>query len=240
MDKPPVHRRKTDALEFQLRTQLIVSRAGLVAAVLAVAAQPASAQNDGNRWSMTSTSTVRRAVAPSTHARVVQRSYYPGYYGGGYYGPVYYYGGGHYYREPYYVSGGDYTVTYSSTTTYIDESSKNQQVFLFPSPQYRNFVPQPVAYSLIPAYALPDGTVLADFGLGLEPVRRFCGDQFVLDGGAAPPAPTARVIPNTQPAPNQQTQSAQNANAQRYPVLTTAAQGACYTQDRYGRFFAVR
>jgi len=91
----------------------------------------------------------------------------------------------------------------------------------------------------IPAYALADGTVLADFGLGLEPVHRFCGDQFVLDAGG-PPAPNARVNPNAQPAPSQPSQSAQNANAQRYPVLTTASQGACYTSDRYGRFFAVR
>jgi hypothetical protein len=218
---------------------MIVSRAGLAVAAMVVVAQTAVAQNDGARWSMTSSSTVRRGIAATpVHPRVTQRSYYPGYYGGpAYYGSPYYYGGGYYYHEPYYVSGGEYTVTYNSTVRYIDESRNQQQVFLFPSPQYRNFVPQPVAYSLIPAYALPDGTVLADFGLGLEPVRRFCGDQFVLDGGA-PPAPAARV--NTQPAPSQPTQSAQNANAQRYPVLTTAAQGACYTQDRYGRFFAVR
>ena len=215
---------------------MIVSRAGLIASALALVAQVASAQNDGARWSMSSSSTVRRAVAAPPHANIVQRSYYPGYYGGGgYYGAPYYYGGGYYYREPIYVSGADYTVTYNSTVRYIDES-KTQQVFLFPSPQYRNFVPQPVAYSLITAYALADGTVLADFGLGLEPVRRYCGDQFVLDGGA-PPQGTPRP---TQPAPSQPTQSAQNANAQRYPVLTTASQGACYTQDRYGRFFAVR
>jgi hypothetical protein len=183
---------------------------------------------------MSSTSTVRRAVAAPgvTPTRTVYRQpyYYYNGVGGGYYGGGY---GGYYYRQPYIVTS-EYVSSY--TIRYIDESTTNNQVFLFPSPQYRNFTPQPVAYTLIQAYALADGTVLADFGLGLEPVRRFCGDQFVLDGGSPPPA-NARP---TQPAPSQPTQSAQNATAQRFPTLTPAAQGACYTSDRYGRFFAVR
>jgi len=222
-------------LEFQLRPRAICFNLGLVGAAMLTAASVANAQFDGSRWSMPAGAGGRHAVAAPART-VVQRQpsyFYPGYYGGGYsYGAGYY--GGYYYRQPYIVSS-DYTVNYN--VHIVDDRYTNQQVFLFPSPQYRTFVPQPVAYSLIPAYSLPDGTVLADFGMGLEPVRRFCGDQFVLDGGAPPPPATSR---NTQPAPSQSTQSAQNANAQRYPVLTTASQGACYTQDRYGRFFAVR
>jgi hypothetical protein len=231
-------------LEFQLKTRAIVSTAGLVGAAL-LTANEARAQYDGARWNLPGAQAAgRRAIAtPTVHPRVTfRRPYYYDQYYGQYYGGGYYYDQG--YRQPYQEGGGnDYSVTnYNIQVTFGDASSNsNQKVFLFPSPQYRTFVPQPVAYTLMPAYVLSDGTVIADFGLGFEPVRRFCGDQFVITGSPQVTATNGHVVPSgAQRAPNQATQSAQNATAQRFPVLTTAAQGACYTLDSNGRYFVIR
>ena len=107
---------------------------------------------------------------------------------------------------------------------------------------------QPVAFTLIPAIFLSDGTVLADFGFGYEPVTRACGNAVVMStptvfaGNGVVLTPGTTTVTYTQPVPNQQTASQQNLpSAQsRFPILTAASQTACFTRDAQGRFFVVR
>lgn len=112
------------------------------------------------------------------------------------------------------------------------------------------FNPQPVAFTFIPAIVLSDGTVLADFGLGFEPVNRFCGQQFVVNSSPEVIAGNGVVLGggsgsgggDLPPVPNQPTQSQLNlpSNQARFPILTAASQTACWTRDGAGRFFVVR
>lgn len=200
----------------------------LIAAGMLTAAE-AGAQYDGSRWSRTTVS--RTAIAtPAPQPRAyVQRPYY--------YQPYYYQQQPYYYYPGYSPRYREVDVVYSEVVSYNYVDTRNtNQVFNLPYPQYRNFVPQPVAYTVMPAQVLADGTVLADFGLGFEPVRRYCGDQFIVV--SAPPA--TNVNPKTQPAPNQATQSMRNATADQFPARTSAAQGACFALDSQGRYFVIR
>jgi len=100
------------------------------------------------------------------------------------------------------------------------------------------FNAQPVAIVLIPAILMSDGTILANFGLGFEPVRRSCGGTMVVndrptvvsDGGRELARPTY-----TLPVPNE----VQNSQT-RYPILTSASQTSCFSRDGAGRYFVVR
>jgi len=93
----------------------------------------------------------------------------------------------------------------------------------------------PVAVKLVPAVVMSDGTIMADFGFGLEVVRRACasvqtGGKVFIGGG--------QVIgqqPLVQPAPAQATPSQQMSPGQR--PLSRAAQGSCFTRDASGRVF---
>jgi hypothetical protein len=110
------------------------------------------------------------------------------------------------------------------------------------------FPRQPVAFTLIPAILMSDGTVLADFGFGFEPVTRACGNTVVMStpqviaGNGVVLSPGSTTVTYTQPVPNQATPSQQNLpSAQtRFPVLTAASQSACFTKDAQGRFFVAR
>ena len=110
------------------------------------------------------------------------------------------------------------------------------------------FPRQPVAFTLIPAILLSDGTVLADFGFGYEPVTRACGNAVVMStptvfaGNGVILSRGTTTVTYTQPVPNQMTPSQQNLpSAQsRFPILTAASQTACFTRDAQGRFFAAR
>jgi len=110
------------------------------------------------------------------------------------------------------------------------------------------FPRQPVAFTLIPAILLSDGTVLADFGFGYEPVTRACGNAVVMStptvfaGNGVILSQGTTTVTYTQPVPNQATPSQQNLpSAQsRYPILTAASQTACFTRDAQGRFFVAR
>jgi hypothetical protein len=107
---------------------------------------------------------------------------------------------------------------------------------------------QPVAFTLIPAILLSDGTVLADFGFGYEPVTRACGNTVVMStptvfaGNGVILSRGTTTVTYTQPVPNQVTPSQQNLpSAQsRFPILTAASQTACFTRDAQGRFFVAR
>lgn len=119
------------------------------------------------------------------------------------------------------------------------------QVIVIPGrPVVPRFPVFPVAYTLLPAIVLSDGTVLANFGLGYEPVLRFCGQQFVVNSSPTVIAGNGRVISGgtLPPVPNQPTQSELNlpSNQVRYPILTSASQMACYTRDSAGRYFVIR
>jgi hypothetical protein len=110
------------------------------------------------------------------------------------------------------------------------------------------FPRQPVAFTLIPAILMSDGTVLADFGFGYESVTRACGNAVVMStptvfaGNGVILSRGTTTVTYTQPVPNQATPSQQNLpSAQsRYPILTAASQTACFARDAQGRFFVAR
>jgi hypothetical protein len=110
------------------------------------------------------------------------------------------------------------------------------------------FPRQPVAFTLIPAILMSDGTVMADFGFGFEPVTRACGNAVVMStptvfaGNGVILSRGTTTVTYTQPVPNQITPSQQNLpSAQsRFPILTAASQTACFTRDAQGRFFVAR
>ena len=110
------------------------------------------------------------------------------------------------------------------------------------------FPRQPVAFTLIPAILMSDGTVLADFGFGFEPVTRACGNTVVMStpqviaGNGVVLSPGSTTVTFTQPVPNQATPSQQNLpSAQsRFPILTAASQSACFMRDAQGRLFVAR
>ena len=110
------------------------------------------------------------------------------------------------------------------------------------------FLPaQPVAFNLVPAILMSDGTVWANFGFGFEPVVRSCGSVVVtqpavMAGNGAlitqPAAPTYM-----QPAPVQKTASQQViAASQNGATVQTSrvAQLSCFGRDASGRVFVLR
>ena len=102
-------------------------------------------------------------------------------------------------------------------------------------PVYPLYPAFPVAYTLLPAIVMSDGSVFANFGYGYLQVSRPCAVSTprVLDG---------RGFQTTQPAPAEPTASEQNlpsVQAQRR-AAERAAHGACYGQDRYGRIVVIR
>lgn len=102
---------------------------------------------------------------------------------------------------------------------------------------------QPVAFVMIPAILMSDGTVLANFGMGFEPVRRSCGGTVVVTAPPTVVGSGGRVIsrPSSPPGPSRAASPTQPAPQQiRYPILTAASQSACYANDGQGRFFVVR
>lgn len=118
-----------------------------------------------------------------------------------------------------------------------------------PAPTATPFgVPSPhvVAVKLVPAVIMSDGSVFADFGFGLEPVRRACGgvgglgETRSLSGGVFT---STSLLPGIQPAPAQRTASQQNLTSQIQPsqrITSRVALGSCFTRDASGRVFATR
>jgi hypothetical protein len=121
-------------------------------------------------------------------------------------------------------------------------------IFLQPGLGQSVFVRQPVAFVLIPAILMSDGTVLANFGMGFEQVSRACGGNVVVSSQMSQPTVIASngvvlsgpTIPQT--APSQMTASQQmiRSQQQRFPILTSASQTSCFSRDQAGRFFVVR
>ena len=104
---------------------------------------------------------------------------------------------------------------------------------------------QPVAFNLVPAILMSDGTVWANFGFGFEPIVRPCGAVVVTGQPAVVAGNGALLQPSrptyTQPVPNQQTNSQQMVAGHNGTVIVSnAAQLACFGRDASGRVFAYR
>jgi len=103
--------------------------------------------------------------------------------------------------------------------------------------------PTPVAIKLVPAVVMSDGSILADFGFGLELVRRACAGAVGSLGGriiGANGQALSQPAPSLQPVPSQQTASQQllPSASQRQP--SRAALGSCFTRDASGRAFVTK
>lgn len=106
--------------------------------------------------------------------------------------------------------------------------------------------PQPVAFTLVPAVLMSDGTVYANFGYGYEPIVRPCANGAVMSPNGVtstygtviyqPAAPTY-VHPAPNPVTSPYTRTGQTT------VVTTGTQYAsqlCFSRDASGRVFAYR
>jgi hypothetical protein len=109
------------------------------------------------------------------------------------------------------------------------------------------FPVQPVAFNLIPAILMSDGTVWANFGFGFEPIVRPCGALVVAGQPSVIAGNGAQLFPSrptyNQPVPNQQTNSQQMVakhNNGSTVIVSNAAQLACFGRDASGRVFAYR
>ena len=93
---------------------------------------------------------------------------------------------------------------------------------------------RPVQFTLVPAILMSDGSIMANFGFGFEPVVRSCasaGPVVVIGGTPQKVAGNGVVIPN-RGAPSQPVQP--------QVVLSGAAQSACFTRDARGQIFVYR
>ncbi|HEX7937374.1 MAG TPA: hypothetical protein VF483_00190, partial [Gemmatimonadaceae bacterium] len=101
-----------------------------------------------------------------------------------------------------------------------------------------------VPLRVIRAVLMSDGSIVADFGSGLERVARACPSEtsnmplrIVASGsGNLQPVPQLQPVPGMQPAPAQMTASQQMA--QHAP--SQAAQASCHLRDQSGHVFATR
>jgi hypothetical protein len=116
-------------------------------------------------------------------------------------------------------------------------------------PVYGNPYAYPVAYTVLPAVVMSDGSIWADFGYGYVPVSRACavastalntqptvfaGNGVVLSG-----PPTYMQPAPAQPTASQQMISSGQTTGQTN-VQISAAQSACYSRDANGRVFVIR
>ncbi len=102
-----------------------------------------------------------------------------------------------------------------------------------------------VPIRVIHAVLMSDGSVQADFGVGLEPVSRSCGGDFRYTPlriiGSLPDLPGMQPVPGMQPAPAPQTESAKALpSSQARAAANQAAKASCHLRDANGRFFATR
>jgi len=113
--------------------------------------------------------------------------------------------------------------------------------------------PTPVSVRLVPAVLMSDGSIMADFGFGLESVRRPCNGAVVQSGGKVfvgnglvishptpgmQPAPRMQPAPGLQPAPGMQPAPAQQSVVRR--PASQAAGGSCFTRNGSGQVFVTR
>ena len=103
---------------------------------------------------------------------------------------------------------------------------------------------RPIALRLIPAMVMSDGSIYADFGNGLEPVRRACSNVVVSTRQIPVIAGNGQVLfqtgPGTQPSPAQLTQSQLNLPSASQRPASRAALSSCFMRDASGRVFVPR
>jgi hypothetical protein len=111
-----------------------------------------------------------------------------------------------------------------------------------PTPLYPRY---PVAYTLLPAIVMSDGSIYANFGFGYEPVSRSCGYGLqtatmgrVIAGNGV--VLQSAPMPYTQPVPMQQTASQRNLPSVQAQHRSQHAHSACFSRDGSGRVFVVR
>jgi hypothetical protein len=104
-----------------------------------------------------------------------------------------------------------------------------------------------VPVRVIPAIVMSDGSIVADFGAGLEPVRRACPGSVAdmplrVVGGvtSTQPAPGLQAAPGMQAAPAQATASQQALPSAQVRAANQAARASCHLRDQRGRAFATR
>ncbi len=147
-------------------------------------------------------------------------------------------------------SGGVWRLSPEPNGTRAVEARKEPVVVVVPEQRYRQphvFPRYPVAATLVPAILMSDGSVLANFGFGYEPVYRSCsgavvvGEPTVVAGNGVVLSQQQRPT-YTQPVPNQQTASQQLAqsNLSRQVLVSGAAQSSCFSRDGAGRVFVYR
>jgi hypothetical protein len=105
-------------------------------------------------------------------------------------------------------------------------------------------------FTTIPAILLSDGTIIANFGFGFEPVFRSCGGAVVV-GEPRVMASNGVILSQgtptyTQPVPAQTTPSQQILSSQQTRstiisgTVSAAAQSACFTRTSAGGIVVVR
>jgi hypothetical protein len=94
-------------------------------------------------------------------------------------------------------------------------------------PSYYNSAPQPVAFTLVPAIIMSDGSIYGNFGFGYEPVLRSCSAVVIVTGQPQRIASNGTVLSN--PNPTRMTST-----------LSAPAQTACFSRDQFGRVFVYR
>lgn len=102
---------------------------------------------------------------------------------------------------------------------------------------------QPLAFVMIPAILMSDGTVLANFGMGYEPVTRSCGGAVVVGSQPTVVGSNGRTLSRPSPTTPGRTRPLSVVPQQsqaRFPILTAASQASCFTTDGAGHFFVVR
>lgn len=112
--------------------------------------------------------------------------------------------------------------------------------------------PQPVAFTLVPAVVMSDGSIYANFGYGYEPIVRPCANAaFVTTNGVVSPYGTVTYQPAAptyvHPAPNPVTspytrtgQTTVVTSGAQYTQFSTNSQQHCFSRDASGRVYAYR
>jgi hypothetical protein len=115
--------------------------------------------------------------------------------------------------------------------------------------------PQPVAFTLVPAVVMSDGSIYANFGYGYEPIVRPCANAAVVttNGVMSPygtvtyqPAAPTYVHPAPNPVtspynrPGQTTVVTTGAQSAQYTQYAQYSQQLCFSRDASGRVYAYR
>lgn len=104
-----------------------------------------------------------------------------------------------------------------------------------------------VPVRVIPAVVMSDGSILADFGSGLEVVRRACPSavanmplRIIGAPVSTQPVPGLQPVPGMQPPPAQSTPSQTALPSAQSRAPSKAALSSCHLRDQRGRAFATR